>query len=302
MSGDHSHHDHTHKLKKVTAAFRIGIILNSAYVLVEFGYGLWYNSVGLMSDAGHNLSDVAGLGLSLLAFHLAKKRSTEKFTYGYNKTTILASLINAVVLLIAVGSIGWEAVQRLRHPVATDGGVIAIVAGIGIFVNALSAFFFFKDKDSELNARGAYMHLAIDALVSVGVVIAGIIISYTGIMWIDPLISLIIMAVVIYSTWSLLKESLKLTLDAVPANVEMEKIKDKMMTAQGVKSIHHIHVWAMSTTKNAMTAHLITEDDMNDDEIAKIKSELKHDLEHLNIHHATLETESQKCHDEFCKE
>ena len=303
MLAEHHHdHSHAHKLTKVTTAFWIGIILNSAYVLIEFAFGFWYNSVGLLSDAGHNLSDVASLGLSLFAFHLAKSKSTEKFTYGYNKTTILASLINAVVLLIAVGSIGWEALQRFWHPVPTQGGIIAIVAGIGIFVNALSAFFFFKDKDSELNAKGAYMHLAVDALVSVGVVIAGIIISYTGLMWIDPLISLVIMVVVIFSTWSLLKESLKLTLDAVPANVDMEKIKEKMVSSEGIKSIHHVHVWAMSTTKNAMTAHLITEDDLTDIQIAKLKSDLKHELEHMNINHATLETESKKCHDEFCKE
>ncbi len=255
--------------------------------------------MALLSDAGHNLSDVASLRLSLLALRLSKSKAKERFTYGYNKSTILASLANAVILLIAVGSIGWEAIQRFIHPVETQGGIIAIVAGIGMVINSVSAFFFFRNKDKELNVRSAYLHLAMDALVSAGVVIAGILISYTGLTWIDPLISLVIMVVVTYSAWSLLTESLRLSLDAVPENIDMGKIKEQILKTEGVKDIHHVHIWAMSTTRNAMTAHLILENELTEKQIAKLKSNLKHELEHLNIQHATFETESQNCHDEY---
>lgn len=301
MSNDHKNHQHSIQLTNVSRAFLIGIILNSTFVLVEFVAGFFFNSLALLSDAGHNLSDVASLGLSLFAFRLAKSKATNRFTYGLHKSTILASLANAVVLLIAVGSIGWEAIQRFMHPVETQGGVIAIVAGFGIVINSISAFFFFKDRGKDLSIKSAYIHLAMDAVVSAGVVIAGIFISYSGIQWIDPLISLIIMVVVIFSTWSLLTESLRLSLDAVPENIDVEKIKIKLLKQEGVKNIHHIHIWAMSTTKNAMTAHLILENDLNGGQISKIKAELKHELEHMNIQHVTFETESENCKDEFCE-
>lgn len=301
MSNDHKNHQHSIQLTNVSRAFLIGIILNSTFVLVEFVAGFFFNSLALLSDAGHNLSDVASLGLSLFAFRLAKSKATNRFTYGLHKSTILASLANAVVLLIAVGSIGWEAIQRFMHPVETQGGVIAIVAGFGIVINSISAFFFFKDRGKDLSIKSAYIHLAMDAVVSAGVVIAGIFISYSGIQWIDPLISLIIMVVVIFSTWSLLTESLRLSLDAVPENIDVEKIKTKLLKQEGVKNIHHIHIWAMSTTKNAMTAHLILENDLNGGQISKIKAELKHELEHMNIQHVTFETESENCKDEFCE-
>src|SRR5580765_5452641 len=177
MEHEHQHHhDHTPKLTNLNRAFWIGIILNSAFVLIEAFAGFYFNSLALLSDAGHNLSDVASLGLSLFAFRLAKSKATERFTYGLHKSTILASLANAVILLIAVGSIGWEAIQRFIHPVQTQGGVVAIVAGIGIVINTVSAFLFFRNKEKDLNVKGAYLHLATDALVSVGVVIAGILI------------------------------------------------------------------------------------------------------------------------------
>ena len=300
MSGEHHHHHHSPVIGNISRAFWIGIILNSVFVIIEFTAGFYYNSLALLSDAGHNLSDVASLGLSLLAFKLAKSKATERFTYGYHKSTILASLVNAVILLIAVGGIGWEAVQRFLHPVETQGGVIALVAGIGIVINSISALVFFRNKDKELNVKGAYLHLALDAVVSAGVVIAGIIISYTGLKWIDPLISLVIMGVLIYSTWSLLIESLRLTLDAVPANIDTEKIKGQMLKTRGVKDVHHIHIWAMSTTRNAMTAHLVLEDGLPEFKIMAIKADLKHELEHLNIQHVTFETESEHCQEEHC--
>ncbi|MFL5753585.1 MAG: cation diffusion facilitator family transporter [Bacteroidia bacterium] len=297
---DHLHHHHEVRITDLSRAFVIGIILNLAFVIIEFTTGFYTNSLALLSDAGHNLSDVATLGLSLLAFQIAKRKATAKYTFGFHKGTILASLANAVILLIAVGSIGWEAVQRFIHPEETRGNIISIVAAVGIVVNAVSAFFFFRNKDKDLNARGAYLHLALDALVSFGVVIAGLIISYTGLKWIDPMISLLIMAVVIYSTWGLLMESLKLSLDAVPSSIDMEKIKEKILEDKKIRDIHHIHVWAMSTTKNAMTAHLILEAGLGEEEIAKIKHRAKHELAHLDIHHATFETETVNCKDAEC--
>ena len=291
-------HQQSNSMSNIGKAFWIGIILNSIFVLIEFIAGFYFNSLALLSDAGHNLSDVAALGLSLFAFKIAESKSTERFTYGYRKSTILASLANAVILLIAVGSIGRESIQRFMHPVETNGLVVSVVAAIGIIINTASAFLFFRDKEKDINIKGAYLHLATDALVSVGVVIAGIIISYTGLKWVDPLVSLLIMSIVIYGTWHLLTESLRLSLDAVPAGISTLKIKQSATKFSGVKDIHHIHIWALSTTKNAMTAHLILESKLSEAEVAKLKSDIKHELEHLNIQHATLETENENCYDE----
>jgi len=229
------------------------------------------------------------LGLSLFALKISKAKSTSRFTYGYRKSTILASLANAVILLIAVGSIGWEAIQRFMHPEETQGKIISIVAAFGILINSISAFLFYRNKEKDLNVKGAYLHLASDALVSVGVVIAGIIIMYTGLKWIDPLISLAIMLVVIYGTWGLLMQSLKLSLDAVPDNIDIDKIKLEAETIAGVNRIEHIHIWAMSTTKNAMTGHVIVNKNKSFKETEKIISDIKHKLEHQDIHHITLE-------------
>jgi cobalt-zinc-cadmium efflux system protein len=297
---EHDHDHHSIQLTNISRAFVVGIILNSVFVIIEFISGFMTNSLALLSDAGHNLSDVASLGLSLFAFKISKSKATSKFTYGYHKSTILASLANAVVLLIAVGSIGWEAIQRFITPEETKGNTIAIVAGVGIIINAVSAFLFFRDKEKDLNAKGAYIHLATDAIVSAGVVVAGILISFTGIKWIDPMISLVIMSVVIFSTWGLLKESLYLSLDAVPKNVDIEKIKETVLKVKGVKDIHHVHIWGMSTSKNGMTAHLILENSLDEKKVAEIKHKVKHELEHVNIQHVTLETENELCADEKC--
>jgi len=302
MSHDHSHHQH-HVItgQQINRAFVIGIILNFTFVLIELGAGFYSNSLALISDAGHNLSDVATLGLSLFAFHLTKKKATTNFTFGFSKSTILVSLANSVILLVAVGSIGWEAIHRFLHPQTTTGSLISIVAGIGILINVASALLFFRDKNTDLNVKGAYLHLMVDALVSVGVVIAGFIISYTHWQWIDPLISIGIMAIVLWSTWGILKESLKLSLDAVPTNINLEKIKLKVLENPSINDIHHVHIWAMSTTKNAMTAHLVINQEMEEREIAALKNNLKHELTHLNIHHVTLETEKEDCSQNECE-
>jgi cobalt-zinc-cadmium efflux system protein len=287
---EHNYH-HGELPENAGKAFVIGMVLNLLFVVIEFVTGIRTNSLALMSDAGHNLSDVATLGLSYFAFYIAKRKATTKFTYGFHKSTILASLANAVILFIAVGSIGWESVQRFLHPVETQGSIISIVAGIGIVINAVSALLFFRDKDKDINIKGAYLHLALDALVSVGVVIAGLIISYTHFTWIDPLISLMIMGVLVYSTWGLLSESLVLSMDAVPKNVDLDSIREGVKNIRGVHGIHHIHVWAMSTTKNAMTAHMVLQKDLSDSNRAEIKQKVKDYLAGMNVHHATLETE-----------
>ena len=258
--------------------------------------------MALLADAGHNLGDVASLALSLFAFRLAKWKPSASFTYGYKKTTILAALVNAVLLLLTVGTLGFESVQMLMHPQPVDGAMAAVVAGIGIAVNVVSALFFFRNKDHDLNTKGAYLHLMSDALVSFGVVIAGIIISYTHWYWLDGVISIVILLVVLASTWSLLTGSLRLSLDAVPGDIKKEEIEEVILRMNGVQSIHHMHIWAMSTTENALTTHVVLNESLNFDQKMKTVHDIKHKLSHLNIQHATIELEYADipCHDEDC--
>ncbi len=301
---DHSHGGHHHHgVSAATAlnkAFIAGIVLNSLFVVVQAVAGLITGSMALLSDAGHNLSDVASLVLSLLAFRLAKMKPTQSFTYGYKKSTILAALTNAVILLVAIGVIGVESVSRLMHPHPIEGGIVAIIAGIGIVVNFGSALFFFKDKEHDLNTKGAYLHLIADALVSLGVVIAGVAIKYTGWYWLDGAVSIAILITILISTWSLLTGSLRLSLDAVPAGIQPDEIEALILKMPGVESLHHMHIWAMSTTENALTAHLVLTDKLSFDEKVKAVHNIKHELLHNGIHHATIELESAKlpCDDE----
>lgn len=285
------HHDHHHEITSLNKAFIIGITLNLAFVVAEFAAGFWYNSLGLLSDAGHNLGDVASLVLAMLAFRLAKVHPTASYTYGYKKSTVLVSLLNAVILLVAVGIIIAESITKLFHPRPVEGDAIAWVAGIGVVINAVTAWLFMKDKDKDLNVKGAYLHMAADALVSVGVVISGIVIAHTGWYIIDPVIGLIIALVIIYSTWGLLRDSLRLSLDGVPAGTDIEKVEKAMHAVEGVQGVHHLHIWAISTTETALTAH-VSIDDLSDME--RIKQEIKHELQHVGIYHATLEFETSE--------
>lgn len=302
-SHDHAHgHDHSHgfghhhhqvNLTSVNRAFIIGIILNMAFVLIEAIVGLSIHSLSLLSDAGHNLADVASLALSLIAFRLMKVKPNERYTYGYKKTTILVALLNGAVLLLSLGAIGWEAVQRLMTPEPLPGKTISIVAGIGIAVNALTALLFLRNKDSDLNIKSAFLHLMSDAIVSAGLVVGGIIILFTGYYWIDAALSLIVAIIILYSTWQLLKDSLRLSLDGVPEGIEISKIKEAIDKVAGVKDFHHIHVWAISTTENALTAHLVVDRDASMDFVEGLKQTIKHELLHQNIQHATLEIEME---------
>ncbi len=288
----HHHHHHVSPADAVNGAFIAGIVLNSIYVAVQVVAGLFSHSMALLADAGHNLGDVAGLALSVIAFRLAKVKPTHTYTYGYKKTTVLAALTNAVILLITIGILGFESVNRLLHPRPVEGGIVAIVSGLGIIINFVSALLFFRNKEHDLNTKGAYLHLMTDALVSLGVVVAGVIIYFTHWYWIDGAISIVVLLIILSGTWSLLTESLRMSMDAVPENVKIENIEALIKKVNGVDDIHHMHVWAMSTTENALTAHLVLNDTLAFEEKMKVVHHIKHELLHNNIHHATIELES----------
>ncbi len=295
----HHHHDHTPKIDNINTAFVIGIILNSAFVIIEVITGLITGSLSLLTDAGHNLSDVAALALALLAFKLTKVGSNKQYTYGYKSSTIIVSLINAFVLIGGIAIIVYEAISRFMHPQTIEGATIAWVAFIGIGVNAITAWLFTrgdKSKDKDLNVKGAYLHMAIDAIVSLGVVISGIIIYFTHLYWIDSVVSLIIGFVILGGTWNLLKDSLRLALDGVPKEMNLEKIKAELLKVKGVIDVHHVHVWALSTTENALTAHLVVNEEYMP-QFDSMKHDLRHRLEHLEINHSTFEPEfsTEKC-------
>jgi cobalt-zinc-cadmium efflux system protein len=298
-------HDHHHQpivLTSVSKAFVVGIILNSAFVIIQAGIGLQIKSLSLLSDAGHNFADVASLILSLIAFKLHKIKANNSYTYGYRKTSIIVALINAIILLISIGIISYEAVIHILHPIILPGKTIAWVALTGVFVNGISAFFFLKDKDKDLNIKSAFLHLTADALISLGIVIGGIIIYFTQLYWIDAVLSLIIAVVILISTWKLLRDSIKLSLDGVPDDIDIEKIKQAALNINGIKSMHHLHVWAISTTENAMTAHIVLANDVSIEKEQEIKQNFKHELQQHHIHHITIETERENnsCEGEDC--
>src|SRR5450432_3406483 len=298
----HHHHDHSVTLTNVTSAFIIGIVLNFVFVIIEVVVGLYIHSLSLLSDAGHNLADVGALGLSLLAYKLLKVKSNKQFTYGYRKTSILVALFNAMVLLLSIGAIVYEAIHRFFNPEPVQGTTIAIIAGIGIVVNAATALLFMRNKEKDMNIKSAYLHLMSDAVVSLGIVIGGIIILYTHWFWIDSVLSIVIALVILFSTWRLLKDSLRLSLDGVPAGIKLDEIKATAMKVKGVMDFHHVHIWAISTTENALTAHLVLPLSTSIEEEKKIKNQLKHDLLHKNIQHITLETEreNEQCEAVVC--
>lgn len=253
--------------------------------------GLYVHSLSLLSDAGHNLADVGTLALSLLAFRLLKVKPTEQYTYGYRKTSVIVALFNGMMLMVSIGAIIYEAVHRFFNPEPLPGSTIAIVAGAGIVINSVTALLFFRDKDKDMNIKSAYLHLLSDALVSLALVIGGIIIIYTNWFWVDSALSILVAVVIFFSTWGLLRDSFRLSLDAVPSDIKMNEIKTLAEKVPGVKGLHHIHIWAISTTENALTAHLVLAKETSTEQEAHIKHELRHELQHHNIHHITLETE-----------
>ena len=303
MAHEHHHHHPALTYDQTTGRnFILGIVLNLAFVLVEAG--LWLGSLALLSDAGHNLSDVFSLLLALLAFRMMRIQPSQKYTYGYKRMTILVSLVNALLLFVAVAAILWSSVEKILHPSPVQGDVVAWVAGIGILVNAFTAYLFFKGKDHDLNVKGAYLHMAADTLVSVGVLIAGVVIQLTGWYIVDPLIGIVVGVVILFSSWGLLRDSMTLTLDGVPRGIDPKKVKQTMLDQKGVIGVHHLHIWALSTTENALTAHVVVDDLAEEKEI---KHAVKDALTGVGIQHATLELEksgecAEQSHDIYCND
>jgi cobalt-zinc-cadmium efflux system protein len=292
---DHGHghghgHGHHHAAPATMGrAFVIAIVLNMAFVAIEFIYGVIANSTALMADAGHNLSDVLGLGLALGAAVLARRAPNQNFTYGLRSSSILAALANALLLMVACGAIAWEAVQRFNAPAPVAGWTVSIVALAGVLVNGLSAWLFMAGSKDDINVRAAYQHMAADAAISLGVVVSGGVIAATGWAWIDPAVSLVIVALIAWSTWSVLRESLRMVLAAVPSNVDPGKVDAFLAAQPGVSDTHDLHIWSMSTTETALTAHLVMPEGYPGDAaidaiVARLKAE-------FNIHHCTLQIE-----------
>ena len=287
--GHNHNHNHSHGTD-YGRAFAIGVMLNLAFVIVEFVFGKISNSVALVADAGHNLSDVLGLALAWGAAVLAKRSPTPKRTYGFRRSSILAAVINAGTLMLAVGAIAWEAIGRINNPEPVAGKTIIAVAAIGIVINALTAFLFISGRESDMNVRAAFMHLMADAFVSLGVVITGVLILLTGWLLLDPVVSLIISAVIVLGTWSLLRDSVNLALDAVPMHIDTNKVNEYLKSLPHCTNVHDLHIWAMSTTETALTVHLVIEGKTYDDTmLSKITHEL-HDQ--FGIEHATLQIEN----------
>jgi cobalt-zinc-cadmium efflux system protein len=288
--GGHGGHGHVHAPASFGRAFAIGIGLNTAFVVIEAGYGLASNSMALLADAGHNLSDVLGLVAAWAAATLARRPPSARYTYGLRASTILAALFNAVFLLLAVGAIAWEALLRLIDPQPVAEVTVMAVAAVGILVNGGTALLFASGRERDLNIRGAFLHMAADAAVSLGVVVAGLVILWTGALWLDPAVSLAIVAVIVWSTWGLLRDSLALSLNAVPPGIEPGTVLACLERQQGVASVHDLHIWPASTTDVVMTAHLVMPGGHPGDAfILGLCDELRHAF---GIHHVTLQVET----------
>ncbi|WP_346296065.1 cation diffusion facilitator family transporter [Rhodopseudomonas sp. P1] len=300
MSHDHHHHHgpgaahgaggHSHAPQDFGRAFAIGITLNLVFVVAEAAFGYFSNSMALIADAGHNLSDVAGLVVAWIAAGLAKRPPSARYTYGLRGSSILAALFNAVFLLLAVGAIGWEAVVRLFTPEPVAGITVMVVAGIGIVINAVTAWLFASGRHSDLNIRGAYLHMAADAAVSAAVVVAGVIILFTGWYWIDPAVSLLVAVVIVWGTWGLLRDSTALSLAAVPRGIDPATVRAFLSKLPGVTQVHDLHIWGMSTTEVALTCHLVMPGGSPGDPfLVDLAHELQHDF---GIAHTTVQIET----------
>jgi cobalt-zinc-cadmium efflux system protein len=301
MGAGHSHdqqhghgHGHAHGPVNHGPAFAIGVALNLAFVAVEAGYGFLSGSMALLADAGHNLSDVLSLALAWGASVLAKRAPSGRYTYGYKSSTILAALANAGLLLVAIGGIAFETLNRMAAPAAVEGRTMMLVAGLGIVINGATALLFARGRAHDINIRGAFLHMAADALVSLGVVVAGAAILLTGQRWIDPVTSLVIVLVIAWGTWGLLKDSVKLGLNAVPEHIDEEAVRAFLVRQPGVTAVHDLHIWPMSTTEAALTAHLVMPSGHPGDVFLR---ELAHELEHdFAIGHTTVQVETgERC-------
>ena len=297
---DHDHdkgshpHGHAHAPADFGRAFAIGIALNLSYVFAQVVFGVLANSVALLADAAHNLSDVFGLVLAWGASVLVKRLPTRRFTYGLRKTSVLAALVNAGFLLLVTGGIAWEALHRFLHPVRVEGLTVIWVAALGIVINGGTALLFMSGRQQDLNIRGAFLHMAADAVVSLGVVLAGVAILYTGLLWIDPVVSFIISGVIVAGTWGLLRDSVRMSLDAVPESIDMEKVQRYLQRLEGVTEVHDLHIWAMSTTETALTTHLVMpQGHPGDPFISRLCEELH---TQFGIGHVTVQVETDPDH------
>lgn len=284
-------HNHSHSPTSnadINRSFLVGIVLNVGYVIIELIYGWAQNSTALLSDAVHNIGDISGLVLAFIAFRLQKLKPSKKFTYGYKKGSILASFINSILLAFAIGAITWEGIQKIIEPNPINGRVIIWVASVGVLINFISAILFRKKQKDDLNIKAAYWHLMADALVSLGVVLSGILMYYFQWYILDGLTSVIIAVVVLFSTWNLFKDSAIAILDGVPASVNKDEILEHLKSIEGITNIHHIHIWGMSTSENALTAHIQID---NLDQLTMVKAAVKEELREHGINHCTLEFE-----------
>jgi cobalt-zinc-cadmium efflux system protein len=287
-------HTHSHNHTNQTAygkAFAIGIALNIVFVAIEVIYGLIANSSALLADAGHNTSDVLSLIFAWMAARLATMKPKGKYTYGLRKTTILVSILNALLLFVAVGLIAWDAIGKFSNPEPVAGSKVMLVAGIGVVINTITALLFMKGQKDDLNIKGAFLHMAADAGVSLGVVVAGLLIKLTGRLWIDPVASCGIIVVILWGTWKLFTDSIDLALDAVPKQINIEKVRNYLLAKKGVSDVHDLHIWAMSTTQIALTVHLIMPDGQKDEFITELQNELSHKF---GIGHTTFQIENNR--------
>lgn len=282
-------HDHAHEMPSHNRAFALGVALNVAFIIIEVVYGLMAGSLALLADAGHNITDVLGLFLAWGASALATKPPTWTHSYGYRRGTILAAMASAMLLFVAIGGITWEAIQRFQSPETAHGATIIVVAGIGVIINAATAALFIRGQHEDLNIRGAFLHMAADAAVSLGVVLAGIGIIYTGWLWLDPAMSLVIAAVILWSTWGLFRDSFNLAMDRVPKDLSMAEINNHIESLDGVREVHDLHVWAVSTTETVMTAHLVMPSGANDAFLNRVAQDMN---EQFGIGHTTLQIET----------
>lgn len=290
----HVHHDHAPPSGGHGRAFAFGIGLNVAFVAVEVFYGLAADSTALLADAGHNASDVLSLVFAWLAAWLSTRQTTGRFTFGLRRTTILVALLNALLLFGAAGGIGYKAALKLMTPEPVPGTTVMIVAGIGVVINTLTALLFMRGR-SDLNIKGAFLHMAVDALVSVGVVIGGALLRWTDWLWVDPALSFVILAIIVYSTWGLFMDALRLALDAVPKGIELEEVRGFLLGYDAVADVHDMHIWALSTTQTALTAHLVVPSGHSDAFIFRLQNDLH---EAFGIDHATLQLETTFAHTE----
>jgi len=292
MIHNHNHNNIT-EINEYNNKFKIGIALNLSFVLIEFIIGMLYGSLALVADAGHNLSDVIGLAIAWGASYLVLKKPSNKFTYGFKRSSILAAQLNSLILLVAIGIIIWEATNRLASPPEIEGSVLILVAGIGVIINGITTFLFFEGKEKDLNIKGAYLHMLADTMISFGVVISGIAILLTSANWIDPVISILIAILIFWSTWKLLQESTKLSLDAVPDSVNIQDVKSYFLNTNEINDFHDLHIWALSTTEIALTVHLTIDRSLSNDLILKkVNLELK---EQFGINHVTIQIEEIDC-------